>query len=670
MNDVVEQIEKFRDFLEQNYQTQLNEIILKGRNFLLIDFTNLLKYDHELADQLLDQPEETIKAFELTLEHFDISTLLRIRFFNLPQSQKVKIKDIRSNDLGKFLLTEGIVRQSSDVRPQVVSAKFECPSCGNSISILQVDVRFKEPYRCTCGKKGRFRLLSKELVDAQRIVVEESPDTLEGGEQPKRLNVFLKEDLVEPIMEKKTTPGSKVRINGIVKEVPVLLKTGTPSTKYDIMMEANFIEPLEETFEELEVNKEDEEKILELSKNPKIYEKLVNSIAPSIYGHSEIKEALILQLFGGVRKERKDGTWNRGDIHILLVGDPGSAKSSLLFFMSKIAPKARYVSGKSASAAGLTGAIVKDEFLKGWALEAGALPLANGGGVFLDELDKMDSEDTSALHEGLEQQQITFSKANIQATLLTRVSALAAANPKLGRFDPYQPIAAQINLPPALINRFDLIFPMRDIPDEQIDAKIATHILEVHENKGTIEPDIESKFLKKYVSYAKKKILPRLTEGAKEEIKNFYVSLRNSGDSKDGVKPIPISARQLEALIRLSEASAKIRLSSKITKEDSRRAIRILRRCLEKVGIDPETGKYDIDVLSTGISTSQRGKIIIVREVINEFDRNGVKTIPIEDVINICKEKGLEESRIETILDQLKKEGEIFQPKVGFISKI
>jgi replicative DNA helicase Mcm len=213
---------------------------------------------------------------------------------------------------------------------------------------------------------------------------------------------------------------------------------------------------------------------------------------------------------------------------------------------------------------------------------------------------------------------------------------------------------------------------MRDIPDEQIDTKIASHILEVHENKdGGFLPDIESKLMKKYVSYAKKKIFPKLTEGAKDEIRNFYVSLRNSGSGdKNEVKPIPISARQLEALIRLSEASARSRLSSKITKDDSRRAIRILKKCLYQVGIDPQTGKLDVDVLVTGITTSQRGKIITVRDVINEFDRNGIKTIPVEDVISVCKEKGLEESRIEEILDQMKKEGEIFQPKVGFISKI
>ena len=1762
MNDVVEQVEKFRDFIETNYREQINQAILSDKKFLVIDFSFLMKYDHELANQLLDEPEETVKAFELSLENFEIDKPLRIRFFNLPPNQKIKIKDVRSEHLGQFLVIEGIVRQASDVRPQVTSAKFECPGCGNSISILQLDAKFKEPYRCTCGKKGRFRLLSKELVDAQRLVLEESPDSLQGGEQPKRLSIFLKEDLVEPIMERKTTPGSKVRVNGIVKEVPILLKTGAASTKYDLMMDSNFIEPLEETFEELIIDKEEEEKIIALSKNPKIYDKFIGSIAPSIYGHADIKEALVLQLMGGVRKERKDGTWNRGDIHILLVGDPGSSKclksdtkvvlrdgsinkikdlvdenlsnfencddgvfnktnfslpslgfdyrnyiglcnavwkrkspeflykiitetgneitvspthpmfltengivfskkseelkkgdfiasprnlklntefqkidfdiertpahngthikipkfcnselarligyltsetymdytettgrtaftnedkillndyiflvkklfnieprfkkhrkgktacelnvssieflrffekiepslimrakykqvpkiiqkspnsivkeflksyfdgeatvvedkreirassaskdliydlktlllrfniisqthktmacatntiakikrpywiltisgkevlkysskigfnspekqrklnislsnfdkdfntnidvipglpkilklirkklkltqfeigiprstyqhfergdrnpsrnslrkiltavserysylisilkkqefdskklredmyisqltlansvncsqtlisqyelekirpvqqsyinesllnlikgivndlalkqgilnlyylayssifwdkiqsvekikseeefvydltidkvhnfvannfychnSSLLMYMSKVAPKARYVSGKSASAAGLcvapdslvmknpgsivkikdevennlkngssvysdgiliaknktsqkvytlnddlkikgqyidsfwkikapkkmisiklksgkeisitkntklltmcnngliwnksinfkkgdflatarqinatinneiptislisrnptvygvknflknllqnvnkrelakelnvnennlyhnwikegvrgnislndfrkiltnfnipekqivshidalalykgktikipkylnedllyfagliagdgdlseekhsvkvrlannnnvlmnrfrklskklfgvncyleskkseeragsygfcslivseilnklgtpispkshkidmsnlllnlpnnlvasfiagyfdcdgdaverdknkgsciieisssskiilkkinlvllrwgilsrvrrkkkdknpsvkstgkiikakhskyiltifgkenfvkfkenikirhpskirklnriinkinkystnvdvipnstnfikhlkkthgfsypdlgfrlsksnlsrnkfsktiphiidlvgnsdeliflekvsnsdifwdqikdvkeikpkydyvydltvdhshnflvngvvvhnTGAVVKDEFLKGWALEGGAMALANGGSILLDELDKMDEDDTSALHEGLEQQQISFSKANIQATLLTRVSALAAANPKLGRFDPYQPIAAQINLPPALINRFDLIFPMRDIPDEKLDTKIATHILDVHGNTGNIEPDIAPNLLRKYVSYAKNKIAPKLSDAAKDEIRNFYVSIRNSGGSKDEVKPIPISARQLEALIRLSEASAKVRLSTKITKDDAKRAIRILKKCLYQVGIDPQTGKLDVDVLVTGITTSQRNKIIVVREVIYEFDKNGIKTIPIDDIISVCKDKGLEENAIEEVIEKMKKEGEIFQPKVGFISKI
>ena len=307
--------------------------------------------------------------------------------------------------------------------------------------------------------------------------------------------------------------------------------------------------------------------------------------------------------------------------------------------------------------------------MKGWALEAGALALSNNGALMIDELDKMDSDDTSALHEGMEQQQISFSKANIQATLLTRTSVLAAANPKLGRFDPYQPIAAQINLPPALINRFDLIFPMRDIPDKELDTKIATHILDVHGSKG-VEPEIEIKLFRKYISYAKKKTIPKLSDSARSEIINFYVSLRNSGGNKDEVKPIPISARQLEALIRLSEASAKIRLSTKITKDDAKRAIKILKKCLSQVGVDPETGTFDIDRIATGISTSQRNKIIIVREVISDFDKNGVKTIPVEEVINSCVEKGLEQSKVEEVIEQMKREGEIFQPKVGFISKI
>ena len=274
---------------------------------------------------------------------------------------------------------EGIVRQSSDVRPQVTSARFECPSCGNTITILQIETRFKEPTRCTCGRRGKFRLLSKDLVDAQRLVLEESPESLEGGEQPKRLSVFLKEDLVEPKMERKTTPGSKVRVYGIVKEVPIILRTGAQSIRYDLMMDSNFIEPIDEAYQDIEINPEEEKEILDLSKSERLYENFIQSIAPSIYGHEDIKEAILLQLMGGVRKQKEDGTTTRGDIHILLCGDPGSGKSQLLTFVAKLAPKARFVSGKGASGAGISASVVKDEFLKGWALEAGALVLANNG---------------------------------------------------------------------------------------------------------------------------------------------------------------------------------------------------------------------------------------------------------------------------------------------------
>ncbi|MAG47768.1 hypothetical protein CL617_04120 [archaeon] len=1211
-----EQIDKLKDFAIEYYEKKVHDLSTKGLTTLLIDFSDLLKHDPEIADILIEDPEEVIKATEIAVEEAFSLGEFKVRFFNLPKSQFIMVKDIRSAHLGKFMYIEGIVRQSSDVRPQVTSARFECPSCGNTISILQLDTKFKEPSRCTCGKRGNFRLLSKDLVDAQRLVIEESPELLEGGEQPKRLSIFLKEDLVEPKMEKKTTPGSQVRITGVIKEVPVLLKTGAQSIRYDLMVESNFIEPIEETFEDISLDDKDIKEIKKLGANPEVYNILRDSIAPPIFGHERIKEALLLQLMGGVKKERPDGTKTRGDMHMLLVGDPGTAKSSLIVSVSKVAPKARLTSGKSASGAGLclapdsliqtnpggiheikdlvnnqleynheefkkgiwksknnknkkkiftlnenlkittkkisdfwkidppeymveiilrsgkkikvtpntklytinkgtvtwkesskftcgeylgtgrelnfknsskllcidliksnpvlygikseiknivkkvskkeslrsfakrtglnennlyynwinedargnihlddlrvlikesrwdeekifqeikqfslykghkikiplhvnndlmyfagliagdgdlcknrgsvtirfsnnsknlmkifkdlskklfnatlnlsskktdkrseswrfgsnlvseilnsfgipispksekldmsntllrlpnnllkfyikgcfdsdgsvvrrrtkgsnhisyatsskkfamklqlsllrfgihtkirsrkieisikkdgskivpnyekylvdisgredmvkfrneinfsseekssklnnvisqisksntnidvipgadillkktnidkrnfrynykkgisriklkrilenikeknknssylkklsesdifwdeiieikkdfnhgyeyvyditvnnshnfiangvivhnTAVVVRDEFLRGWALEAGAMVLANGGYLFIDELDKMTKEDRDALHEGLEQQRISIAKANIQAVLKCETTVLAAANPKLGRFDPYTPLASQIDLPSTLINRFDLIFPVRDLPSKETDAKIATHVLNLHKEPEKLKQEIPAAFFKKYLSYIKQKVHPKLTDEAIGEIRDFYVSLRNTtqaGDEK--VKPIPISARQLEALVRLSEGSARVRLSKEVKKEDAKRAIELLRYCLMQVGFDHETGQIDMDMMS-GIPSSERSKLINVREIINSLNETVGKQIPLDNILEKALEKGIEKPQVLDSIEKLKREGEIFEPKIGIISKL
>ncbi|PIN79610.1 AAA family ATPase [Candidatus Woesearchaeota archaeon CG10_big_fil_rev_8_21_14_0_10_34_8] len=673
--EVTEQIENFQKFIEMHYLAELLECIRKGQTHFVVDFGELIKFSPELADMLLEQPEEVIKACELSISNFDLPAEVknfRIRFCNLPDKHKIFIRNIRSKHINKLLLIEGTVRQKSDVRPQVTAARFECPSCGNVMSILQLDTKFKEPSRCGCGRKGKFRLLSKELVDVQGIVLEEATKDLEGGAQPKRINVLLKNDLVSPMSDKKTNPGTSIQAVGILKEVPIILRSGGQSTKYDLIIDVNNVIPLEEDYTNIMLNEKDRKDIEELAKDPKIIEKIATSLAPGIYGHDRIKEALALQFVGGVKKLRDDGVMSRGDIHMLLIGDPGAGKSQMLKRAAVVAPKARFVSGKGVSGAGLTAAVVRDEFLSGWSLEAGAMVLSNKGILMIDEMDKMTDEDRSAMHEGMEQQTISISKANIQATLRCETTILAAANPKFGRFDPYETISKQINLPPALINRFDLIFTIKDIPDREKDEALAEFILRLHKDHGTQAVPIDTDMLRKYFIYARQLVIPKLTEEALNELKEYYIKMRSSGggDEKE-IQAIPISARQLEALVRLSEATAKLTLSNKIEKKHARAAINIFHYCLEQVGMDPETGRIDIDRISTGITTSERAKLVGVRDIITELEKAlNNKVIPIEEIIKSAKEKGLNEDKVLESIQKLKRSGDLFEPRKGHISRI
>jgi replicative DNA helicase Mcm len=662
--DLMIEAKKFFDF----YKKDLGKSIRKGSNVIHLDFIKLTEFSNNLPEGILSNPEDTLRLIEVAIEELGLIKNVRVRLVNVPRSLEIKVRNIRSKDLNNMIVIEGIIRQASDVRPQVVNAKFECPSCGTVMSVLQIEKKFREPPRCSCGRRGGFRLLSKEMVDTQRLVVEEAPESLSGGEQPKRINIFVKEDLVEPRMEEKTTPGSRVRVIGILKEVPVPLQTGGMSTRFELAIEANNVIPLEETFEELDISEEDERQILELAEDPMVFENLARSISPSIWGYEEIKRSLVLQLFSGVQKITKDGQKSRGDMHILLIGDPGVAKSVILNFIANISPKGRYVVGKSTSGAGLTATVVRDEYLRGWSLEAGSMVLANKGIVCIDELEKMDPNDRSAMHEAMEQQTVTVSKANVQAKLIAETSVLAAANPKFGRFDPSQPIAQQIDLPPTLINRFDIIFTLRDIPNREKDERIAEHVLNEHRNDGEAM-FIPRELFRKYVAYAKQRVKPELSDEAIKEIKNFYVELRNRPiASESGLRPIPISARQLQALIRMAEASAKVKLRKNVNKEDALNAIDIMKYYLMQVGYDYESKTFDIDKISGKFSASQRGKILNVRDIIIDLENKLGKMIPLEEIEKELEGK-MNKEEIDTALNKLSNSGDIFSPRKGYISR-
>ncbi|MBI4814603.1 MAG: minichromosome maintenance protein MCM, partial [Methanobacterium sp.] len=389
--------------------------------------------------------------------------------------------------------------------------------------------------------------------------------------------------------------------------------------------------------------------------------------APSIHGYRDVKEAIALQLFGGAGKELDDKTRLRGDIHVLIVGDPGIGKSQMLKYVSKLAPRGIYTSGKGTSGVGLTAAAVRDEF-GGWSLEAGALVLGDKGNVCVDELDKMRDEDRSAIHEALEQQTISIAKAGIMATLNSRCSVLAAANPKFGRFDSYKSLAEQIDLPSTILSRFDLTFVVEDKPEEEKDRSLARHILNTHK-EDNMHFEIDPELLRKYIAYARRNIHPILTDPAMDVLEEFYVSMRNN--SIDDDSPVPITARQLEAIIRLSEASAKIKLKTHVEAEDAHQAIKLTQACLKQVGLDPETGKIDIDKVEGRPPKSERDKFRILIEVVKELEEEYGGRAPTNILISEMADRyNVSEEKVEEVVRILKHKGVIFEPSRGYLKVV
>lgn len=413
----------------------------------------------------------------------------------------------------------------------------------------------------------------------------------------------------------------------------------------------------------LEITKEDEEQIQKLSHDPEIYNRLIKSIAPSIYGSDEIKEAIVLQLFGGVPRKGEDGISLRGNIHILLVGDPGVAKSQLLRYAKNLAPRGIYTTGKGSTATGLTAAAVKDQFQEGrWTLEAGALVMADKGYIAVDELENLRKDDQAGLHEALEQQTVSIAKAGITATLNARCSCLAAANPKYGRFDIYESLPGQIGLPPPLISRFDLIFLIQDLPELKRDKAVIRHVLKTRqEGSAELKPPVEQNILRKYIAYARREISPVPSKEASQAIEDFYLAVRKKG-TEPGT-PVPITVRSAEAIIRLSEASARIRLSGEVSNKDVQRAIALTEASMRQVMTDPETGALDSGMISAGFSKSQRDRIKYLLGIIKDMQIEYHGAVPLQDIIEKAAEAQIKEDHVKSILDKLKQSGDIIEVK-------
>ncbi len=652
-------VAKFEEFFSSKYKDTVFEALEKypDERSVVVNYSELEMFDPDLADLLIEKPEEVIKASRMAIKNIDPlgkNAELNIRFENIRNN--IQLRYLRSKYIGKFVAVDGIVRKTDEIRPRIINALFECRSCMRLQEVPQTSNMISEPALCQeCGGRS-FKLLQEEseFMDTQTTKLQEPLENLSGGEEPKQIMVVMEDDLVDTL-----TPGDIVKITGVMKTV-----RDEKTKRFKNYIYGNFIEPLEHEFEELKISEEDEEEIRKLASDPDVYNKIINSTAPSIQGYREVKEAIALQLFGGSPKELEDKTRIRGDIHILIVGDPGIGKSQMLKYVSKLAPRGIYTSGKGTSGVGLTAAAVRDEF-GGWSLEAGALVLGDRGNVCIDELDKMRSEDRSAIHEALEQQTISIAKAGIMATLNSRCSVLAAANPKFGRFDQYKSIGEQIDLPSPILSRFDLIFVVEDKPNVEKDTKLAAHILRIHQ-ETSIPFEIEPELLRKYIAYARREVSPKLTDEAIAVLQEFYVGMRGGAAEDDS--PVPITARQLEALIRLSEASSRIRLGTEVTEIDAQRAITIQMKCMKQVGYDPETGKLDIDKVEGRPAKSDRDKIRIVTEVLGELGEEYGGRTPKNILITEMSERyNMSEEKAEEILRILKRKGIIFEPQQGYL---
>ncbi len=1151
-----ELIDAFEQFLREYYDTQVKQLAQRYPNeqrSLRIDWEDLYRFDPDLADDFLNQPEQLQETAEEALRLYDLPIDVslgqaHVRVSNLPETQSPEIREIRARDMNQLVEVRGIVRKATDVRPKIEESAFECQVCGTLNRVPQSSGDFQEPHECQgCERQGPFQVNfdQSEFVDAQKLRIQESPEGLRGGETPQSLDVHVEDDITGEV-----TPGDHVSATGVLR----LEQQGDGQEKspiFDFYMEGMTVEVEEEQFEDMDITDDDKKRILEISNADDVYEQMVGSIAPSIYGYDQEKLAMTLQLFSGVTKHLPDGSRIRGDLHMLLIGDPGTGKcvagdtrvsledgrqvtirdlvesnldspkpiddgwfdtvdipvpslqpdgsvgtqratkvwkreapdilyrvrtasgrelevtpshplfvhrdgeitaveaeslepgtfiarphtlqavaddqlavtfrrsesinavslelpeswtpslarllgyivaegyveqradnsgfvsitnndaevradarhcferlglnvterraspgkpdkeimcsagefvsflagldehlllssaeqrvpeqlfrvsievkraflkgyiegeghvstsqrelciasmsrqlltdvqtllcslgiqsqihdrkngsyrlrisgadfetyiqdigfvthrkrdaarahlgvesntnrdvvpnvdellkdlrtslslrqedlgvprssyqhyergsrnpsrdrlqsivetmgqtndhpsiatdggaisstvhhleslasgdiawdriesitaieptedwvydlevegthnyvsngifshnSQMLGYIQNIAPRSVYTSGKGSSSAGLTAAAVRDDFGDGqqWTLEAGALVLADQGIAAVDELDKMRPEDRSAMHEALEQQKISVSKAGINATLKSRCSLLGAANPKYGRFDHYEPIGEQIDLEPALISRFDLIFTVTDQPDEEKDRDLADHILttnyagelttqreqltnmevseaEIEAMTDQVDPVIEAELFRKYVAYAIQSCHPRMTEAAREAIRDFYVDLRSKGTDEDA--PIPVTARKLEALVRLSEASARVRLSDTVELADAERVIEIVRSCLQDIGVDPETGEFDADIVEAGRSKSQRDRIKNLKGLIADVEAEYDDGAPVDIVLDRAEEIGMDQSKAEHEIEKLKQKGEVYEP--------
>ncbi|KAI4298248.1 hypothetical protein L6164_031829 [Bauhinia variegata] len=622
------------DFLDQDvgkgiYMDEIKAMINHKRRRLIVNISDLHSF-RDLGNRILKNPSEYMQSFcdaitdaarAIEYKYLKEGEQVNVGFEGPFVSRRVTPRELLSEFIGSMVCVEGIVTKCSLVRPKVVKSVHYCPGTKNFTTREYRDITSNMGLPTgsvypTRDENGNLLVTEYGLCkykDHQTLSMQEVPENSAPGQLPRTVDVIVEDDLVDACK-----PGDRVAIVGVYKALPGKSK-GSVNGVFRTVLIANNVSLLNKEANAPTYSPEDLKNIKKIAERDDTFDLLGNSLAPSIYGHSWIKKAVILLMLGGVEKNLKNGTHLRGDINMMMVGDPSVAKSQLLRAIMNIAPLAISTTGRGSSGVGLTAAVTSDQETGERRLEAGAMVLADRGVVCIDEFDKMNDQDRVAIHEVMEQQTVTIAKAGIHASLNARCSVVAAANPIYGSYDRSMTPTKNIGLPDSLLSRFDLLFIVLDQMDPDIDRHISEHVLRMHRFRSAIdggegalngssrygvedEADNDSsvfvkynrmlhgkkrergskrdtltiKFLKKYIHYAKHRIQPDLTDEASDHIATAYAELRSASSNAKTGGTLPITARTLETIIRLSTAHAKLKLSRKVSKSDVEAALKVL----------------------------------------------------------------------------------------------
>lgn len=653
------------DFLYRYYHDDILSLASKWpeQQSLYIDTKFLSIFDLDKTDLLFESPDTVIPELETALKNFTLPLFvdeewnpnIRITgsYFG---SDVVTIRDIRNTHVGRLINVTGVVQKITQVWPRIITASFECQRCMFVTDIHQTGFKFIEPIECEnemCGRKGPFKLcLDKSvMVDTQKLQMQEPLEDLGSSHRAQTIDVQLDKDMVGQIV-----PGNKISITGILRASHRTTKQNVKTPYLDVVLEANCVK-LDETELDLHISDDDMTRIRKLADNPDVVDWLVENFATAIFGYDSIKEALLAAAVSGDNIIKPDGTIQRGFSHIIICGDPATAKSTLLNNIKQLIPRSVIATGDGSSSAGLTAAVVKDNFHGSkYTLEAGSLVLADGSVAIIDELDKLHRNDVKNLNSALYSSTIIIDKADIHCTMKARCPVLCAMNPKHGRFDRFEVITKQINIKPDTLSRFDLIFMMFDIPNPDDDMKKTRTLLGSWGDINNDDIDLMD-IIRKYISVARTIKHVTVTEPAIDMIESYYLDLRNRYDPHEDV--ISITLRHLEALMRLTMSEAKLRLSDTANATDAQRAINLLKESLRETSVDKH-GRQDSSIIDVGTSKSQRDIAQHIRETIFSLQPDGpVRTA---DIILKLSEYDISKKEFESTIKHMMKEGSVYQP--------